>query len=124
MRRVLRLLISCAALLLAVSLTGASNPVRAAKKRANVTVVNKSNWVITHLFLSATSEEEWGPDQLGKSVIATGGSFKLTDIPCDTYDVRLIDEDDDECVVTEVDICGGSDRWEITSKDLLKCQGK
>jgi hypothetical protein len=123
MRRSLRLLISCAALLAVVSLAGATRSVEAAKKRATVTVVNKSSWVITHFFLSSSSEDEWGPDQLGRDVIGTGESFKLTDIPCDTYDVRLVDEDDDECIVMDVDICGGNDRWEITSKDLLRCQG-
>ena len=32
------------------------------------------------------------------------------------------DEDDDECIVEEVDICGGSESWVITNKILLACQ--
>jgi hypothetical protein len=37
--------------------------------------------------------------------------------------VKLVDEDGDECVVEEVDICGTNDTWEIKNKDLLACQG-
>jgi len=39
------------------------------------------------------------------------------------YDVKLVDEDGDECVVTEVDICGGHDDWVITDDELLECEG-
>jgi len=91
-------------------------------KNATVTVVNQSDWVISQFFLSSDDEDEWGPDQLGEDVIGTGDSFKLKNVPCDTYDVKLIDEDEDECIVEEVDICGGKEVWTITSKLLLSCQ--
>lgn len=94
----------------------------AAGKQANVKLVNKSDWTIEELYLSSTDEEEWGPDQLQKHVIEPGGQFTLTGIPCDTWDVKLVDEDGDECIVADVDICGASDTWVINSKDLLKCQ--
>ncbi len=92
------------------------------KKRATVTIANKSDWRIDHFYLSSSEEEEWGPDQLGADVIETGESFTLTNISCDTYDVKLVDEDGDECVLESVDLCGSSETWTITSKDLLKCQ--
>jgi len=47
----------------------------------------------------------------------------LNSIPCDSYDVRLTDEDGDECVVEDVDICGGSEGWVITNAILLECEG-
>lgn len=94
----------------------------AAGKTANVKLVNKSDWAIEQLYLSPTDEEEWGPDQLKKHVIEPGGEFTLTGIPCNKWDVKLVDEDGDECVVADVDICGASDVWTISSKDLLKCQ--
>lgn len=94
----------------------------AAKKNADVTIVNKSDWGIQHFFLSANDEDAWGPDQLGDEVIGTGESFLLHGIPCDSYDVKLIDEDGDECEVFEVDVCGGSEQWTITNKILLACE--
>jgi hypothetical protein len=91
-------------------------------KKATVKVVNKSDWQIDHFFLSSVEEEEWGEDQLGEDVIGPGETFELRSIPCDTYDVMLIDEDGDECVVEAVDICGGRESWVITNKILLGCQ--
>jgi len=96
--------------------------VEAARRKATVTVTNQSDWEIRHFYLASVDTTEWGPDQLGDAVIRKGASFKLTDVPCDSYDVRIVDEDDDECVIAEVDICGGSESWDITSKDLLRCQ--
>lgn len=96
--------------------------VPAAAHAANVTIKNKSDWSLTHFFLSPTETEEWGPDQLGEeTIIETGGTFTLTGIPCDSYDVRLLDEDGDECVVAGVDICADNG-WVISNDDLLECQ--
>jgi hypothetical protein len=95
----------------------------AAGRKSNVTIRNKSKWDIHHFFLSSSENDEWGPDQLGDDVLESGGSFTLTGIPCDEYDVQLVDEDDDECVVEAVDICGSNDSWVITNDDLLGCEG-
>jgi hypothetical protein len=93
-----------------------------AQKRASVKVSNNSDWEIHHFFLSLSEQDEWGPDQLGEEVIGTGEAFTLKEIPCDTYDVRLVDEDGDECVVEAVDICGADEGWVITNKILLGCK--
>lgn len=95
----------------------------AAQAASNVTIKNKSDWSITHFFLSPTETEEWGPDQLGDDVIGTGDTFTLTGVPCDAYDVRLVDEDGDECVVAEVDICADNG-WVISNDDLLACEAE
>lgn len=97
--------------------------VEAAAKN-NVKIKNKSDWEIHQFFLSPVDQEEWGPDQLGEDVIGTGESFELRKIPCGSYDVMLVDEDGDECVVPEVDICSGSEGWVITNDDLLACQAE
>lgn len=104
-----------------VCLTGLPGTAWAGKK-TTVKVVNKSDWEIHQFFLSSSEEDEWGPDQLGEDVIGTDESFELRNIPCDTYDVMLIDEAEDECIVEEVDICGEAESWVITNKLLLGCQ--
>lgn len=92
------------------------------KKKASVKVVNKSDWTIVELYLSPVDDTKWGPDQLGDETIKPGDTYTLTDVPCDNWDVRLVDEDKDVCIVEDVDICASSETWTITSKDLLKCQ--
>ena len=111
-----------AALAALVALAFASSA-QAGKYDSVVTVRNDSLWEIHQLYLSSVDEEEWGPDQLGEQIIdAQGGSFKLSGVPCDSYDVRLVDEDGDECVVREVELCAGNETWKITDEDLLACQ--
>jgi len=90
---------------------------------SSVLIVNDSDYAIFYLYMSPTSQETWGPDQLGSEIIDSGGgSFTLTGIPCDSYDVRLVDEDDDECIVPAVDVCADAG-WHITNDDLLRCEG-
>lgn len=96
----------------------------AAATDASVVIVNRSAWDIHQLFLSPVDEEEWGEDQLGDEVIVSGGRYTLTDIPCDAYDVRLVDEDEDVCVVTAVALCAGKDAWVIDDDALLACQAE
>ena len=96
-----------------------------ASAASSIKVHNKSKWEIHHLFLSPTSEkDEWGPDQLGEAVIKTGGTFTLTDIECNKYDIKIVDEDGDECVVTGVSLCDDAAVWNITDERLLKCEKK
>lgn len=109
------------AVLAVVATFTVSTPASAADK-ASVKIKNNSKWAIHHLYLSSTSDEKWGPDQLGDEVINTGESFTLKNIDPDKYDVKLVDEDGDECVVGGVPLSGGTDVWNITDKDLLKCQ--
>ncbi|HVE69925.1 MAG TPA: hypothetical protein VNI54_01050 [Thermoanaerobaculia bacterium] len=92
-------------------------------KKATVKVINQSKWEIHHLFISPASEEDWGPDQLEDEVLGKGDSITITNIPCDEYDVKVVDEDGDECIIEAADLCRDNSYWKITDKDLLECEG-
>lgn len=115
---------SIAALAGAVCAVALLVPVIAQAQKSSVVVKNKSDWEIHQFFLSPVDTDKWGPDQLGEEVIGTGGTFTLNGVPCDSYDVMLVDEDGDECVVSEVDICSDSQGWVISNDDLLECQAE
>jgi len=110
------------ALATAVALPLAAHAAAAEKKSADVKITNRTEWEIHELYLSSTDEQNWGPDQLGDEVIKKDESFTILGIPCDDYDVKIVDEDKDECIVPKVDICGENQKWEIGTADLLKCQ--
>lgn len=103
---------------LAFTLTGLA----AAADTSDVSMQNNSAWNINELYLSAVDVQEWGDDQLGEHVIANGETFKLSGVPCDVYDVRLVDEDGDACIVGGVKLCGSDSAWTISDEDLLACQ--
>ena len=109
-------------LVLLLALTAFTFPALAKGKKASIKVINQSKWEIHHLYLSSTSDKKWGPDQLGEMTIAKSESFTLTNIDCDDYDIKVVDEDGDECVVEEVNLCGDDTVWKITDKILLKCE--
>lgn len=92
-------------------------------RKATVKIINQSKWEIHHIFLSSSDEPEWGPDQLEDEILGKGDSITLTDIECDLYDIQVVDEDGDECVIEEVDLCGDHSYWKITDKALLECEG-
>jgi len=97
-------------------------PARAADTTSNVTVHNRSDWDIHELYLSPTSEEEWGPDQLDEDVLSSGGSVTLTNVPCNVWDVMVVDEDGDECVIEQVELCAHEATWSLTNDELLSCE--
>ena len=109
------------AALLALSCLFAA-PVFASDTDAQVNIVNNSSWDIHKLFISSVDTQEWGQDQLGDDAIASGNSYTLTGIPCDAYDVKIVDEDGDECVVNAVALCAGEADWTIEDDALLECQ--
>ncbi|HEX6159838.1 MAG TPA: hypothetical protein VF111_06705 [Thermoanaerobaculia bacterium] len=90
---------------------------------AVVKVINQSKWEIHHLYLSSSSDESWGEDQLEDEVLTKGDSLTLTGIPCDEYDIKVVDEDGDECIIEAVSLCKDNSYWKITDKDLLECEG-
>ena len=93
-----------------------------APSNSNVIDVNNTTCAIHEIYFSPTDESEWGEDQLGKQTIEPGEQFTLSGIPCDKWDVRVVDEDGDECVVESVALCADTDRWVINDSDLLGCQ--
>jgi hypothetical protein len=94
----------------------------AEKQSADIKVTNRTEWEIHELYLSSSEDGNWGPDQLGDEVIKKDESYTLMGVPCDKYDIKIVDEDKDECVVPKVDICGQNQEWAITTADLLQCQ--
>ena len=105
--------------LLALAIALAASAASAGRYDASVTIQNRSAWDIHELYLSAVDENEWGPDQLGRHVVGSGENFELNGIPCDDYDVRVVDEDGDVCIVGGVTLCGDDDVWRISAPPVV-----
>ena len=88
---------------------------------AKVEFVNQSSWEIHEVYFSSANKKNWGEDHLDDEVLEKGDSLTLSDIKAGTWDVMIVDEDGDKCVIEDVAI-SGTDRWVITDKDLLACQ--
>jgi hypothetical protein len=88
-------------------------------------VINKSKAAIHHLYLSASSQKSWGPDQLGSGsddTVEPGSKFTLHGIEAGSYDVKISTEEGTECEVDDADF-SESKEWVITEHMLEKCDG-
>ena len=88
---------------------------------ANITVENHSSWEIHEIYLSPSNQASWGNDRLGEYVLESGMRLPLTGIRPGNWDIRLVDEDEDVCVLEDVTV-GESETWKIDDDDLLNCQ--
>lgn len=83
-----------------VALTGAA-------WAAKLSVHNVSqSFDIQHLYISHYTDRQWGPDQLGDGaddIVKPGETFTLTGIEAGTYDIKIVDDEGDECIIEDVD---------------------
>ena len=87
---------------------------------------NSSKWSIVHIYISPAKENEWGPDQLGDAdtdVIEPGATFTLTNVAPGKHDMKIVDEDGDECIVASEKL-GNDTLYDISDADLVGCQQK
>lgn len=86
-------------------------------------VTNNSYWTIDQMYLSPTSNDAWGDDQLESEIIPSYSKYELKAVPCDVYDIKFLDEDGDECILVGVEICNDHP-VEITNKNIAKCNSQ
>ncbi|MNL09650.1 hypothetical protein D3C87_1304180 [compost metagenome] len=92
-----------------------------AASAADVVFVNQSSWEIHEIYFSQSKQKSWGEDHLEEEVLQKGDSLTLSGVTRGKWDVRVVDEDGDQCVLEDVQI-DGADKWVITDKELLACQ--
>jgi hypothetical protein len=86
-----------------------------------MTIRNGSEFDISQIFLSKVSHSTWEEDVLGLSVLRSGRSVDVTNIDPGFYDVKLVDEDGDVCILHRINLL--RDRtWSINTEGLLDCE--
>jgi hypothetical protein len=86
------------------------------------TISNSSNWAIHEVYISSCGDRYWRQDRLGAhAVMHSGDSYVLHNVDGGCYDVKLVDEDGDVCVINKVRI-NGDEEWEVTDRNLLNCE--
>lgn len=87
----------------------------------SINVVNDSSRQIIHIYLSPVDADNWGPEQLGGSVIASGQSFEVSNVACTQPQVKVVAEDGDGCFISAPVSCGGATTWTITNEAAADC---
>ena len=93
-----------------------------AQRSVSYTFVNRTSYTIVNLYMSSSRISEWGPDRLGSRVLSPGQSWTMYGLRPGNYDIKLIDNDRDECTRMRVPVYRNT-RWVITNPQLLRCEG-
>jgi hypothetical protein len=95
----------CVAVVCAVSLAAVGGD-------QDFVVINKTGLTIDEFYVSPADDNEWGEDVLGKAVLNNNESaeikFSRKETDC-VWDLRIVDEDDDEVVWSDIDLCKASE---------------
>ena len=84
------------------------------------TVINRSRYRIDHLYVSPTGYRYWGSDRLGTYVLYPNYRYDVSVYP-GWYDVELVDQDGDACVLDNIDFRYG-ENWTVTDDLLVVCE--
>jgi hypothetical protein len=88
-------------------------------KKAPVTITNDLGaWDIYYVYVSPSDSDEWGEDLLGEETILADGEEFSTEVTTGTYDIRVVDEDDDTYTKMDVEITEEGFTWDVTLADL------
>lgn len=88
----------------------------------SVNIVNNSSREIRNVYLSHVDLDDWGADQLSDgATIGAGQSYNLSNLACDSQQVKVIGEDADGCFLSTVVNCGDSATWTITNDTVRDC---
>lgn len=105
MKKLIKPLLVAALALVAV----ASVTVTAAQRRnLDFTLVNRTGVDIMEVYLSPTSDNEWGEDVMGKDILADREKVDITFSSAETecnWDLKIVDEDDDDIIWTKLNLC-------------------
>jgi hypothetical protein len=86
-----------------------------------VKINNLSDYAIYEVHLSAVNDPNWRGDLLGRQALPSGFSFTFGGTLRGHYDLKLVDEDDDVCIVPDVEV-RGTTVWDINNSWLLNCE--
>lgn len=87
----------------------------------SITIRNGSNYDIYQLQLTPSDEESWGQDLLAGDPLMPGEAGAVPVFECAKYDLRLVDDENVECVVQDIDLCFNDEDWTIDDDDLTAC---
>ena len=92
-----------------------------AQNRHTFTIVNNSGFEIVEIHISSMKDGSWEPDRLGPAVLRSGHQYTLGGLVPAYYDIKIIDEDNDSCIMKSVYV-NNNLTWTLTPHGLVGCE--
>jgi hypothetical protein len=106
----------------AVSFLVSSSLSEAQEDISTLTIENDSVYTINEIHIKPGTLGRWRPDILD-GVLHSGNHVDITDIPTGTWDIKFVDQDNEECILRRVRITR-STTWTLTTNWLERCEGQ
>jgi hypothetical protein len=91
------------------------------QNRYSLTITNRSKWSIYEVYVETSeNKENWGKERLAGRVLEKDTYIVVSNLKPGEYDVRFVDEGNDECILENIAITKNTS-WEITTRWLEKC---
>jgi hypothetical protein len=90
-------------------------------RRGVFTLVNKTEWTIQGVLMSAAEEDDWSANRIKGKPLGPGATVKL-DVDCDEMDVRLVDTKGKTCTSESMYLCGRHGTWTVTPQEIAGCK--
>ena len=90
-------------LLVSLACGGTSGPSEPSSSGTTLTLVNDSSATVCYVYISPTTDDSWGDDQLGDTETISPGSQRTFNLTPGTYDLRA-----DDCSNNTLDT-----QWEV-----------
>lgn len=86
-----------------------------------IKIENETSLEINKVYLAPAIDGDWGEDRLGDSILEPGNHLTLTDIAPGRWKLRLINADEDECVLKDQKIVL-STSFDIRDDEFFYCK--
>ncbi|MBK7073514.1 MAG: hypothetical protein IPH44_14545 [Myxococcales bacterium] len=87
----------------------------------SLTIRNGSSYEIHELHLSPADATSWGDDLLAGDPLLPGEGGTAPVFDCAQYDVRMVDDENVECVIQDLDLCFQDQDWTLSDELLTVC---
>src|SRR5215210_1408495 len=86
-----------------------------------VALHNSSRYDIHSIQLSPSDHRDWGSNLIAGDVLMHGEDAQLAVFDCKKYDLRMLDDENVECVIDDIDLCFEDKQWNINDTVLAVC---
>ena len=87
----------------------------------SIALHNESRFDIYSIQLSPSDHVQWGGNLIEGDVLMHGENAKLAVFDCKKYDLRMVDDENVECIIDNIDLCLENKQWTIDDTVLAVC---
>ncbi|HEU0033537.1 MAG TPA: hypothetical protein VFQ53_23055 [Kofleriaceae bacterium] len=117
----LALFAACGGAPVATSTPGGGTTGQGGANVGTIALKNTSHYDIYSIQLSAANAHSWGANLIEGDALLHGESAQLAVFDCQKYDLRMVDDENVECVIPNIDLCFEDKAWDLDDSDLAMC---